>query len=236
MVSKEQFKKIRKEMETRICLFMDEWDKSKYNSNDWRERFSKMSDSEFILFMEKIKNGEAHLSYELGDRKDRPEIERIEQISKKYNIPLTEYVIMPFRGTKENPMVTHTKCPILYLTIRRQQQLVEKKNSISGDNNSVNPLTGQVTGNSKAAKWSNTQTYAAATTNQVNVNREFLGPRADDEVSKRQMIDQIEKYGSVSLEQLDIMAHNKQSLNTVEVFMRGAGIDVDIATDGVPNG
>lgn len=235
MVSKEQFKKIRKEMETRICLFMDEWDKSKYNSNDWRERFSKMSDSEFILFMEKIKNGESHLSYELGSRNEIPSIEFIERIGKKYGIPLMEHVILPFRGTKDSPMVTYKRCPILYITTRRLQQLVEKKNSISGDNNSINPLTGQVTGNSKAAKWSNTQTYAAATTNQVNVNKEFLGPRADDEVSKKQMIDQIEKYGNVSLDQLDIMAHNKQSLNTLEVFMRGAGIDIDITSDGVPN-
>lgn len=233
MVSKEAFKKIRKETEEKIIKFLSEWDKSGYNQDEYRERFSKMSDSEFILWMEKMRDGDAFISFELDGRSSIPSVEFIENIGKKYGIELSEYVVMPFRSNDPNkPMVTMTKVPIIKIMVKRLQQLVEKKNSISGDNKSINPLTGQVTGNSKSAKWSNTQTYAATTTNQANVNKEFLGPRADDEVSKKQMIDQIEKYGNVNLSDLDILPHNKQSLNTVEVFLRGAGIDTDITSDG----
>lgn len=232
MASSEKLKRARKKAEMKILQFISEWDKSGYNINEYKEVFSKMSDAEFLVWMEQLRDGKAHLHYEINGREKPPTVDTIENIGKKYGVSLKEFVILPFRSSDPNkPMVTKGKVPILMIPVRRLQQMVEKKNSISGDNDCVNPITGQVTGASKSAKWSNSQTFSVATTDQVHVNKEFLGPRADDEVSKREMIDQIEKYGRVRLEDLDIKPHNKQSLNTTYVFLRAAGLDTDVASD-----
>lgn len=233
MASKEKFKLARAKAEKKILEFINDWgDKTGYNINAYKEMFKKMSDSEFYLWMEKIRDGKAYLHFEINGRDKPIPIDFIEAVGKKWGVMLREYVMMPYRSSDPNkPMVTKTRVPILKLTVRRLQQMAEKKNSIAGDNSSINPITGQVTGNSKSAKWSNSQTYSAATTNMVNVNKEFLGPRADDEVSKREMIDRIEKYGKVSMSDLTLLPHNKQTLKTVDSFLTAAGLDTDIASD-----
>lgn len=232
MVSKEKIVKYRKEAEDKILNFIREWDKTGYNESIYRDKFKKMSNADFILWMEKLRDNKEYLHYEIGNRKDIPTIDYIESVAKKYGTELCEYVVLPYRSEDPNlPMVTKTKVPIIKVTVRRLQQIVSKKNSISSDTSSVNPILGQVTGDSKSAKWSTAETCSATALGLTNINKEFLGPRSDDDVSKRQMIEQIDKYGHVSLDNLDIHAHNKQSLNTVEVFLKSVGIVTDISRD-----
>jgi hypothetical protein len=44
-----------------------------------------------------------------------------------------------------------------------------------------------------------------------------------------QMLHLIEEHGEVSLSELDIQPKNKQALATLQVFLRGIGIDVKIS-------
>ena len=116
-------------------------------------------------------------------------IEKIEAIAKKHTIRLTEFIFMPFRNPNGKPLCTLSRSPIIYCPIRRFfQQMLVHKNSLSNDNSNINPITGQVVNDDKTASTTNVQTYALAVTNQKNALKEFLGPRADDPVSKQQML------------------------------------------------
>jgi hypothetical protein len=67
----------------------------------------------------------------------------------------------------------------------------------------------------------------------VNTMRELNGPRADDMSMKNQMLHDIALNGYVKLEDLDDDVENKTTLNTVNVFLLGMGLDSDLVTKGL---
>lgn len=227
---------IRKKYEEKLYQLLDDFDPSHFNSNKYRKAFAKMSNAEFINMAKTMLDPDHDdfiFSVDINemDRNNANELtlEKVKKISEKWKIPLEEYVIMPFRNPEDpnHPMVTLTPIPIVYCQIRRFfQQMLQHKNAISNDNANINPITGQVTKEDKTASTTNVQTYALVVTNEKKALKEFLGPRADDTVSKQQMLTEIEKTGTVRLDDLDIKTHNKQSINTVETFMKAACLDV----------
>lgn len=226
---------IRKKYEEQVYELMDDLDPTGFNTETYREAFSRMSDREFIDTMKRmISQDDFNLSFDANQSEKDPKktmsLEKIEAIAKKHNIRLTEFIFMPFRNPNGKPLCTLSRSPIIYCPIRRFfQQMLVHKNSLSNDNSNINPITGQVVNDDKTASTTNVQTYALAVTNQKNALKEFLGPRADDPVSKQQMLTMIEQNGEVNIKDLNIETHNKQSINTTEVFCKAAGVDVVFA-------
>lgn len=240
-VSAEQFKKIRKKYEENIYKLMDDIDPSGFNADTYRIAFAKMSDKQFVDLMKRyIEQDDLNLFVDINQlekkKSDNITLEKIKAIADKWKISLFEYVFMPFRNPKGKPMCTLTKVPIIYCPIRRFfQQMLQHKNSISNSSDHINPLTGQVVQEDKTASTTNVQTYALAATNQTNALKEFLGPRADDQISKQQMLNTIVSTGDVRLSDLDIRTHNKQAVNTTEVFCKAAGLEVKFSGNDYGN-
>lgn len=214
----------------KLIYMYDVLDPTGYSSKKASEWLKSMSETRFRSFMkELLENPQKCLRIEIDsfNEKGYLKLPDIIKAAKKLDIPLEERVIMPYRSADPSkPMVTRTKVPILYIPIRRLQQLLSKKNSASADNDKVNSMTGQVTGDSKSAAINSSQTFSLVVTGHTGVLKEYLGPRADDEKSKQQMIRAIEKDGKVNLSDLDIDPNNKQSINTFKTFMYGAGLEV----------
>ena len=226
---------IRKKYEEKLYKLLDDFDPSGFNSDKYKEAFSKMNNVEFLNMAKTMldpKHDDFIFSLDINevDRgKNEITLDKVRSISEKYKIPLEEYVMMPFRNPEdpEHPMTTLTPVPICYCQIRRFfQQMLQHKNAISNDNSKINPITGQVVGEDKTASTTNVQTYALTVTNEKQCLKEFLGPRSDDPVSKQQMLTEIETTGTVRLDDLDIKTHNKQSINTVETFLKASCLDV----------
>lgn len=240
-VSAEQFKKIRKKYEENIYKLMDDIDPSGFNADTYRIAFAKMSDKQFVDLMKRyIEQDDLNLFVDINQlekkKSDNITLEKIKAIADKWKISLFEYIFMPFRNPKGKPMCTLTKVPIIYCPIRRFfQQMLQHKNSISNSSDHINPLTGQVVQEDKTASTTNVQTYALAATNQTNALKEFLGPRADDQISKQQMLNTIVSTGDVRLSDLDIRTHNKQAVNTTEVFCKAAGLEVKFSGNDYSN-
>ena len=240
-VSAEQFKKIRKKYEENIYKLMDDIDPSGFNADTYRIAFAKMSDKQFIDLMKKyIEQDDLNLFVDINQlekkKSDNITLEKIKAVADKWKISLFEYIFMPFRNPKGKPMCTLTKVPIIYCPIRRFfQQMLQHKNSISNSSDHINQLTEQVVQEDKTASTTNVQTYALAATNQTNALKEFLGPRADDQISKQQMLNTIVSTGDVRLSDLDIRTHNKQAVNTTEVFCKAAGLEVKFSGNDYGN-
>lgn len=217
----------------KICKFMDDIESTKngYNSTYWRNYLQTMNDKELIDFMKKLKDLENfNLFFELNvlDNKKTPTLHKLRLVSEKYNIPVEEYVAFPYKrpDNPDDPPISATKIPVLYTLVRPLQQLLDKKNNMSSDTDQVNLLTGQVTGSSKASTFSNMQTISLTTSNQIDIVKEFLGPRSDDQQSKLKMLDQIANTGDFDLESIPIRTSDKQSLETIRVMLIGAGFRV----------
>jgi len=235
MVSAEKLKPIRKKYENMLFELMDDLDPSGYNSQVYKDSFEKMSDKEFIdMCKNMISKDDMNFSFEIKQMETPKEggisLEKIKNVANKYKIKLVEYVFMPFRNPSGEPMCTYTRIPIVYSPVRRFfQQMLQHKNSISNNNTRINPLTGQVTSDDKTASTTNIQTYALTITNRNNALKEYLGPRADDNVSKQEMLTQIENTGRFRLSDTNIQTHNKRSINTAEAFAKASGVIMEFA-------
>lgn len=227
----------RMKAEQTIYELMDDLEGTKdgFNANQYKKYFATLSDKEFDKFMDRLRNEEwFNLFYEMNmsDKKKCPSMNKLKKIMDKYKIPMTEYVAYPYKSVdKENPPISNSPVPVLYETVRPLQQLLSKKADYSSDRDHVNLLTGQVTGSSKSSTFSNMQTAALCTSNQQDKIKELLGPRADDPISKKKMLDQIAETGDFDINSIPIRTKDKQSLETLRVFCIGAGLRVSFGKD-----
>lgn len=214
--------------EKEIYELMDAFDPSKYNSDQYKKLFNTMNEAEFKKYMTRLSKEEEYVSIEIDTSTKKLTLDKIFNICEKLNIKTHKYVMYRENKNSDSSKSSITAYPalILYIPIKRLQQLINKKNSASGNTDKINPLTGTVTSDSKSASITDTQTFGLIVTNQTNSIKELLGPRSDDDVSKKVMLHTIEEYGDVSLNDLKISTENKQSLNTMKVFLKSIGIQV----------
>jgi len=119
------------------------------------------------------------------------------------------------------------------ITIKKLQQMLMKKNSYSLTIDTRNARTNQLTGDDKIARFTEAENFAAAIWGIEDGTKELLGARADDSVAKTQLYRQIAQQGYCTLSEVENDLANKHTLNTVDVFMIGAGIMSDLVTEGL---
>ena len=104
----------RKKVEELIYSVFDALDTSKQNTNFYRQMFGKMSDQQFHTFMKKfLKDDSENFYLEIEPFENEPSIEDIEKAAKILNVPLEEYVYLPFESTdKDDPIRTAQKVPV----------------------------------------------------------------------------------------------------------------------------
>lgn len=216
--------------ENQIINLLDTFDKSKYNSNQYKKLFDYMSDEDFKKYMFDLANEKQYISMEIDSFSEELTLDKIFEKCEKLNIKTHKYILYRENKTEDGKINSITPYPalILYIPIKRLQQMISKKNTASGNTDKINTLTGTVTGDSKSASLNDTQTLGLLSTKQLNTLKELHGPRSDDSKSKIKMLQLIEDDGEVSLADLNINPINKQSLQTFITFMKAINIDVKI--------
>lgn len=225
----------REEMETLIYNFFSAFDKTETNTKHYQDMFSKMSDIQFDKwFKDFFDNPKAYLVLNICDYENTIQLDDIEDAAKVLDIPLFETVYMPYvTMNKKKTIATPIPVPVGYLNIKRTQQTISKKNGLSTSIDTRSALTAQVTGADKNGRESDLENTMLASLGMVNTMRELNGPRADDMSMKNQMLHDIALNGYVKLEDLDDDVENKTTLNTVNVFLLGMGLDSDLVTKGL---
>lgn len=225
----------REEMETLIYNFFSAFDKTETNTKHYQDMFSKMSDTQFDKwFKDFFDNPKAYLVLNICDYENTIQLDDIEDAAKVLDIPLFETVYMPYvTMDKKKTIATPIPVPVGYLNIKRTQQTISKKNGLSTSIDTRSALTAQVTGADKNGRESDLENTMLASLGMVNTMRELNGPRADDMSMKNQMLHDIALNGYVKLEDLDDDVENKTTLNTVNVFLLGMGLDSDLVTKGL---
>lgn len=223
----------RNEIETLIYKIFTALDPSGKNTSKLKKIFGEMNDNEFAKWLKEFLEDETdNFCLEFIEFEDKINFDVVENAAKILNIPLMEYVYLPHLSMdKDNVISTQTKCLVGYLNVKRTQQMVHKKNGLSLSSENRSALTGQVINHDKNGKDSDTESFLMVGLGLDKVLQEFHGPRSDDKVMERQMLNQIETKGYVSLDEMDSDSTNKTTLNTINTYLLSMGLWSDLVTD-----
>lgn len=224
--------KNRKQIEKLIYETFDLLDPSGINTKRYKEFFGSMSDTEFTKFMKEfLNNPDENFTYDIIEFDNDIKMENAEAAASYLDIPLMETVYMPhLTMDKDNVVATKEKCLVGYINVKRTQQLLHKKNSLSTSSDKISPLTGQVIGDDKNSRVIDMEGSMLVALNCNMILKEFYGPRADDHTMKRQMNKQIADKGYVSIDELDSISTNKVTLNTINTYLLGMGLKSDLVS------
>ena len=222
----------RKRIEKLVYDVFTALDPTGANTARYQDMLGKMKDAEFDKFIkELLSNENNYLILDMADYERDLKMEHVEAAAKVLGIPLYEYIAMPHVNEDiENPVVSKFPVPVMYLHMKRMQQMVNKKNSTSIESSKRNMLTGQVTGEDKNSRSSDMENLNLVAINANETLKELLGPRADDNVMKNEMLQQIALTGNVTLSNMTNDLENKTALNTLNVFFTGMGFRTDLIT------
>jgi len=223
----------RKEIEQLIYDTYDALDPSGTNSAKYRALFSTMDDKKFEKFFKDfLKDDKENFTLDIVEFEHDLKMENCEKAAKVLGIPLMEYIYMPHLSMdKKRTVVSKEKCLVGYINIKRTQQLLHKKNALSTSNEKISATTGQVTQSDKNARDSDIEASMLVALGADKILQELHGPRADDQVMKREMNQSISTKGYVTLDELDNLPTNKVTLNTVNTYLLGMGLKSDLVSD-----
>ena len=218
--------------------FFNTLDPSGANSKLYHEKFDHMSDQQFDQYFRKFLNNDKQNFYlEIVEYERDLKIEDIEKCAEIMTVPLFERIAMPYLTMdKNNVVVSTTPVPVGFIHEKRMPQTLMKKSAASIKTDKRNPLSGQVVGDDKNARNSDSEVYSLATLGANAALKEFLGPRAADMRAKNQMYAEIAKNGYVAMEDLTDDVYNKVALNTFDMYflMQGLRTNMIERLDKIP--
>ena len=213
-------------------------DPSGANSKLYHEKFDKMSDNQFDSYIKRFFEDDKQNFYlEIVEYERDLTMENINACADMMGVPLYERIALPYlTGDKENVLVSKSEVPVGYIHEKRMPQTLMKKSAASIKIEKRNPKTGQVVGEDKNARNSDSEVYSLATLGAMSALKEFMSARADDMKAKNEMYAAIAKNGYVSLEELSDDPKDKVALSTFDVYflMQGLRTNMVDRLDNIP--
>lgn len=196
------------------------------NTKRFENMFKTMSDEQFFEYVKDFGKDLDDTIQLFFLPFEEPSLDQIKEAADFLKVPLEEYIWYYHndpQGTR-----TRSKVPVGYCTIKRLQQTLSKKNNYSFDNDEVNFKTGDVKGDSKVAALSDMESLSLSIIGADNALKEFLGPRANAQDAKREMLRQIVRDGYATLSDLPNDPTEKTALMTLNTYLLASGIRSDL--------
>lgn len=221
--------KQRKEAEKLVLESMDILDKSKTNSDYYRQLFSSMSDNQFYELMKKDLPFRFHDKPSVTEPKMADAIDALNFLG----TPLIETIDLPYLyKNKDGKSVQSQECMVCYVPLKKLQQFVTKKNKIGVDISNRDMKTGRLIGQDKGSSSTDREFESLATLGLDKTMEEFMGPRADAMNSKNIMYNSIGSSGLVRLTDLPVSPDDSLSRNILNVYLIGAQLNSNLVNQG----
>lgn len=212
----------RKETEAFILEHLGMMTKSRHTVDLYKQRFAQMSDKDFAVFIDNLKNKrELLVVYDPNFSEDGLDVEKNLAIAKKLGHDFFQRLVYESDGVLPGH-VTPVKFMVLDLPTRRASQSIVKKAKVPPNNKVVDILTGQVTGASKGAKLSMPEIQYCRAMGLMNTLEETLKYRGGDIKGGNAYRAMIAKYGTANLTALRPYASGVESTKTLKAFLTGA--------------
>jgi hypothetical protein len=221
----------RKKIEDLIYKTFNLLDLTGLNTKKYKEYFKKMTDKDFSKWLNGFLSSDDYLQLEVLPYKNEPSFDDIEKAAAFLKVPLEEYVYYKHEGSSDGtPVRSRDKVCTGYISVRRLQQILSKKNSYTTDISKRSSMFGTVSGESQIARESDAETNSLITLGADITLKELLSERADNTNRKTLMYNTIARDGFVRQKDLDVVEDlaDKTTLNTFEVYLVGSGLETDL--------
>lgn len=215
----------RKTIEDFIIKYIGKIATGEHNVNLYRELFRRMNNEEFKKFMEDLRDGKKHLTIIIpnGMKEIKTDMGNNMKIAKELGFEF--YQRLKITGSSSIPdYITPNKYLVIKLPVKRASQLLSKKISIPRDNKSRDLLTGQVTGDSKAAKLTNPEVQILLGLGLENSIKELMKFRGGDLGAGTAMNNDIIRYGQASQQMAARHSTGVVSTKTLKQFFQAMHI------------
>lgn len=184
-----------------------------------------MNKTELDNFINDLDTGKIVLPLIIPNGSKGIEYEGLKESAKKLNIPTHKKLIVIKNGKKIKYSIPRL---ILELPVKKLSQLLDKKRSIADDQNSVNHLTGQVTGASKSMSITAPELSLMGTNGQHDSIRELTKYRGGDASAKIVLEKMAELDMPIDQNILEQYSSGPEVNNTVKQLLLGMHIDASI--------
>lgn len=185
--------------QAKIIQRMKEWDPSGINAKQYEDVFTKMSDSEFDVFMQKMISGENPLSGTVPNFSNvKAGVQNNIKLaaSMGYEMYKRIWVEDPITGKR---FLTPLKHLVYEVNVCRQTQTLDHKISVAKDNTHVDERTGQPTGDSRSAQCSGPELMMLKSRGLTSSITEMMKFRGGDNTSMRHLDTSIIRTGTGSM-------------------------------------
>lgn len=214
----------RKKVENLILDYMNIIDKSGYNYDYYKKKFSNMSDNEFYNLFKNTK-----FPIRLHTKGfDNISISDIKDALSFLNVPMYESVNLNYIYKDENGnAVQSSPCTVGYLHIPKLRQMNIKKSENGVDISNSNPKTGELSGSSKVVAMTDREFESASVFGLNETIKEMVTFRSDDIENYNRSYNAIINKGSVNAKDLD-ENHRNLSRKYIYVCLIGSQIDSNL--------
>jgi hypothetical protein len=230
MADKNSGARNRKAAEAFVLKYIEKLMPGSENTRLYQELFASMDDKQFEELMSSLAREETTLAVIAPNfGKVRLTVENNLKIAQELGHNFFEHLwIKPDDQTPA--YLTPVKYLVIDLPLRRQAQLLVKKISIPADNQSVDDLTGQPSGQSEAAKISYPETQVLAALNLDKTLNELLKYRGGDTQGFNAMNDSFAKTGGASQDAISHMAGGVRSTQTLHTVLLAMHLSNSLTT------
>jgi len=217
----------RNKIESMILERIDELDPSKTNSGIYKETFSKMSDVEFDIMMQNIKDGTYGVSIFApnSDTKVKLDLDRNKSIMKKRGIRLFKKLNIENGDDGYTP---NNEFMVIKMPIAAMAQTISKNFSVHDNLKSRNALTGQVTGDNKSGEITLNEINILKSLNLPNVLNELVGIRGGDVSASNMMRTQLFNNGAVDKKTLSAFITKTGATTTLKQMFKAIHMQINI--------
>lgn len=212
-----------------ILKVFDALDKSGTNLDYYKAKLAGMDDDEFFDYVSQ------KFPYRFHEKPfvTKPTMKDISNALAIIGVPLLERISLPYLYENDKGAVMSKKCYVGYLTggIKKVQQFITKKNSMSTDIATRDMKTGLLTGHDKNGKATDREMESLAIMGLDACMEEFARPRADAMDAKTYLYSTINTTGDVSLKDIPKSQQDSLARNLVDVYFTGAFIKTNLISD-----
>lgn len=185
-----------------------------------RAQLDALSDKEFADLMVAYEKGEDCVNIVVPNLADIDwTVERLFKLADKLGHDYFQHLWVGSPDGKSDEYLTPEKYMVLELPSRRQAQLLVKKRSIPENNKRIDNFTGQVTGDSKAAKISFPETQILRGMGLDQTLTELLKYRGGDIKGAEAMDRVMARDGKVSMASIAHLASGVESTKTLKAYL-----------------
>ena len=211
----------RQQVENFIYQVLDTVDKTKSNSDYYRELFKNMTNDQFYDFFKR----RLPLRFHQDEFRVVPKMHEIVDGFKVLDKPLFERVNLPYVYQDSNGKpIQSQEAMVIVLHIKRMKQMISKKNKSSMFTDKRDMRTGLLNQDEKAAKESDREFESLASYGLDETLDEFRTVKADAIQASNEMIATIAAKGSVSQKDYVVTRQDGIARNLLNVYLIGAGI------------